>query len=366
MRTLLLTLSALLLISIVAMYSCTKEKSETATPSAALSDEQIVSKVNWFMDAAKDMKEGKYLKSGEKMALDSALYYISASLNITYGFPELLLTHTKLDETIITLPIVGTEGKTYIVDALTSYNQARSNIKTHVLALNKPNMKTLGFIVENLGINDTNSEITLKITTQIGYGSTFIPTAQLTTVTDWGFTEEDQYWWLRNSYNCFNGGGFEGAPEVIENTLMFGYIPAPQPNCRYSYPLLHNMTFDPLSYEVDLVKDNFCDYKIFYARGTMSQILTDQVQCLGLDAAHPGVHEIGFYCNGLKEIVDGFFALPGNTNYSCQKIYIDSPGPLMFNNNPNIWYIQNSPTLYYGTRYIICNYPAIDITSYVD
>jgi hypothetical protein len=365
MRSVLFTLTVLL-VSIVAMISCSKEKTETAISVAAPTDEQLVNQVHWFMDAAKNLKEGKYLKSGEKMFLDSALYYISASLNVTYGFPEQILNHTNLDETTINLPIVGTEGKTYVVDALTGYNQARSNIKNHVLALNKPNMKTLGFIVENLGVNNTNTAITLKITTQIGYGSSFIPTAQVTTVNDWGFTEENQYWWLRNSYNCFYGDGFEGAPEVIENTLMFGYIPAPQPNCRYSYPLLYNIAFDPISYEVDLVKDNFCDYKIFYARGTMSQIMTDQVQCLGLDAAHPGVHEMGFYCNGLKEIVDGFFALPGNTNYRCQKIYIDSQSPLMFNNNPNIWYIQHSPTLSYGIRHIICDYPAISITSYVD
>ena len=347
------------------MYSCTKEKSESATPAAALSDEQLEGQGHWFMDAAKDVKEGKYLKSGEKMALDSALYYISASLNITYGFPELLLTHTKLDETIITLPIVGTEGKTYIVDALTSYNQARSNIKNHVLALNKPNMKTLGFIVENLGVNNTNSQITLKITTQIGYGSSFISTAQQTTVTDWGFTEENQFWWLRNSINCYDGEGLEGAPEIIENTLMFAYIPAPQPNCRYTYPVLHSITFDPLSFEVDIVKDNFWDFKIFFARGTMSQIMTDQIQCLVLDVAHPNVLEMSFYCTGLKEVIDGFFAQPANTNFRCQKIFIEAPAPTQINNT-NIWYIKHSPSLSYGTRQVICDSPAIDITNYAD
>jgi hypothetical protein len=65
MRTLLLTLSALLLISIVGMYSCTKEKVESAVSKTTPSGEQLVSQVHWFMDAAKDVEGGKYLKSGE-------------------------------------------------------------------------------------------------------------------------------------------------------------------------------------------------------------------------------------------------------------------------------------------------------------
>jgi hypothetical protein len=345
--------------------SCKKEKSETIAPTTTQSDEQLVNNVHWFMDAAQDVKEGKILKSGEKMLLEDAIYDISASLNVSYGFPEQLLDHTILDETIISLPIIANEGKTFVVDALTGFNSARSTIKSHILANGKSNAKTLGFVVENLGINNTNTAITIKITTQIGYGSSFSPIIQSTTSTDWGFTEASQYWWLRNSQNCYDGSGTEGAPEEIENTLMFGYIPAPQPNCRYVYPVLHNFTFDPLAFEVDPTKDNFCDYKIFYARGTMSAIMTDQIQCLGLDAAHPGVHEMSFYCTGLKEVIDGFLAQPGYTGYRCQKICISPSGPIQIINT-NDYYIQHSPTLSYGTRQVVCSLPAIDITSDVD
>jgi hypothetical protein len=316
------------------------------------------------MDAAQDIKDGKTYKDGEKMLIEDAIYDISASLNVTYGFPEQLLDHTILDEAIISLPIIANEGKTFVVDALTGFNSARSTIKNHILSKGKSNAKTLGFIVENLGVNNTNTAIDLKIITQIGYGNSFSPFVQGSTTTDWGFTEASQFWWLRNSQNCYDGSGTEGAPEVIENTLMFGYIPAPQPNCRYVYPVLHNFTFDPLAFEVDPTKDNFCDYKIFYARGSMSAIMTDQIQCLGLDASHPDVHEMNFYCTGLKEIIDWFIAQPENSGFRCQKIYISSPGPLPY--DQSLWYIKHSPTLYYGTRQTVCNSPAIDITNYVD
>lgn len=46
------------------MITCTKEKQELQNQTDQITDEQLIERVNWFAEAANDLKDGKYLKSG--------------------------------------------------------------------------------------------------------------------------------------------------------------------------------------------------------------------------------------------------------------------------------------------------------------
>lgn len=350
MKTLLFYASVTITL-LIFLSSCTKEKPDSPLAVSPQSDEQLVSQVHWFMDAAKDVKEGKYLKSGEKMFLDSALYYISATLNYKYGYHTVQYEQLKLDTVMVTIPILAAEGKTYVVDALAGYNNAVSKIRFKYSQNTATNKKTVGFIIQYAGYNTTNDSVKARVITQIGYGDMI---TQLTAMYDWQFGETDQYWWLENSQNCYNGTGGFGAPNIIENTLMFGLCPAPPPNCRYWFPIIDEIEFIPTNYEVDSVHDNFCDYKIYYASGSLNVILTNQVQCLGLDTAHPGIHEMSFYCTGLLEIIQAFLT---SNQKQCQKLKIGHFGPDLLPPNYTIYAIGHKPILFYGNRKLICSEP---------
>ncbi|MDY0026780.1 MAG: hypothetical protein RBS33_12395, partial [Lentimicrobium sp.] len=124
----------------------------------------------------------------------------------------------------------------------------------------------------------------------------------------------------------------------------------PPPNCRYWFPFTEPKDFIATDYEGDGVPDNFCDYKIFYAHGPAIEILTDRVQCLGLEANHPGIHEMNYYLNGLDEIITGFLA---NTGKSLATLNIESriDSDLI---DPSIVAIKHIPHLFYGKKMIMC------------
>jgi len=350
MRTLLLTFTAIF-ISIVTMISCTKEKVESTVSKTTPSDEQLVSQVHWFMDAAKDVKEGKYLKSGEKMIIDSAIYFISATLNYKYCHHMEHSGNYKQDTIIIKIPVLSAEGKTFVVDALIGYNASILGIRDKYAKIFDANKKLTGCMVKSLGVTDSGDTIQIQIISQFRYE--FAQQSPNSYTTQFPFTNEENYWWLRDSQNCFSGSPDEGgAPNVIESTLTFGLCPAPPPNCRIWFPAYDEIAFNYLDYEVDIVKDNFCDYKIFYASGTTAQVMSDQVQCLGVDPAHPGQHEMSFYCNGLLEIIQNFQANLPPTSRACKELIVMSPPPSSIYGN--MIEIKHVPHFFYGKKLIDC------------
>jgi hypothetical protein len=145
------------------------------------------------MDAAKDVKEGKYLKTGEKMYLDTALNYISYTLNYKYGFHTSPYRSIKFDTVLVTIPILANENKTLIVDALSGYDEAETNSRLIYSQLSDSRKKVIGFVVQNAGITTNGQAITARIIMEIGYGTPIIVNS---------FGPNDQYWWTREGGNC--------------------------------------------------------------------------------------------------------------------------------------------------------------------
>lgn len=295
MRTLLLTLTVIL-ISIVTMISCTKEKSETTILKTIPSDEQLVRQVNWFMSAAKDVKEGKYLKSGEKMVLDSAIYYIGNTLNYKYGFVSEPYAHMIYDTTEIVIPFLSNERKAYLVDVLNCYNITVNKLRQHYIKIIDERKFLIGCVVKNTDWVIGHDSIRIKVIGRFGYGQPLTPSANI-----------EGWWFERDSHNCENTVYDIGAPNFLDAEIWSTMRPAPAPGFRVVFinQDIESTAFsDPKQYindADDIPGDNFCDYKFYYADVPDSQI-TDELCCLGYDTSHD-IDEMYVYKYSMRDVI---------------------------------------------------------------
>jgi hypothetical protein len=91
----------------------------------------------------------------------------------------------------------------------------------------------------------------------------------------------------------------------------YGWWPSVQPGYRiwYSDPAIQEF-LDPTQYPSTGPLDNFCDYKIYRVTQFLNNSIInipDKDFCLGLDALHPGIHEMDFHYDGMIQVILNFF-----------------------------------------------------------
>lgn len=329
----------LLIISFTFMLSCKKESNDTSkkSPMADVGfNNQLDHQVKWFSNAAHLLKDGKYLKTTEKMVIDSALYYIANTLNYKYGFVGESYSHLEFDTSIIALPYLDDEGKVYVVDALQCYNITLANLRQHYAGILNERKFLLCGVVQNLGPNEDNSAINIRVIGQFGSGAPYQPLVGAM----------GEWWWERNSYNCGQTVWGTGAPNIIDNELFFYNRPAPAPGWRVYFTGLGLETAafsDPTVYrnpDANDVVDNFCDYQLYYATSVVSPI-DYSVMCLGEDPNHPGIDEMVYYRNNENAVLHNW--LTAHNQDFCSVLTLSntiSPIPLQK--------IKHSPGLTYG------------------
>ena len=271
--------------------SCSKDidsqKSKTATN---LSDEDLVKKVLNFIELAKDVEEGKILKSTDKMPISEAIASIDESFNYEYVF------HTEPYGKIITesveviLPIIPAEDKTYTVDAAAGYNDAVTLIRAKYQDIVSNDKKLIGIIVENKGLfNSTN--IKLVVTAQMGIGP---PNPINSIIDDW--------WWIRESKSCDNTVSGIGAPNILDQKVYDFWKPVTTTNDRIWYTRSLVFSFnDPKEHRTgDDPEDNYCDYFLFYATDRIGPGITNTEKCLSGCEINT---EIDFYSKSVNPMI---------------------------------------------------------------
>ncbi len=247
--------------------------------------------MEYFIQLSKDVKEGKILKSSEKMPIQDAVAYIDETFNYQYVFHMEPFGDIKTVTAEVILPIIPAEDKAYTVDAAAGYNDAVSQIRTKYQDFISGDKKLIGIIIENKGLYNSNS-IKLLVTAQIGIGQPVLAQSGL----DW--------WWLRDSKSCdgTTTGTGAGAPNIIEGEVNAYWKPALPPNYRIWYtncPPLFNFE-NPKEYRTENdVLDNYCDYALFYATGRLG--ITDTEKCLSGESLGT---EIDFYKRNVNAIID--------------------------------------------------------------
>ncbi|MEI8048298.1 MAG: hypothetical protein WCI92_13020 [Bacteroidota bacterium] len=325
--------------------SCKKEKSESSVTTNTKSDQQLVNHINSFLTSAKSVKEGKYYKSGETMLLDSALYYIVATLNYKYGFINQKFHEFKDDTIMVNIPYLNGEGETYLLDALIGYNISVEKIKQKYLEKPETIKNLVCCVVQNTGLTDDLDSVKVRIIAQIGLGLPVTP------------NQEVGYWWSRGGGDCEQIGQY-GAPNYLES-FYYGMYYSTCPNARIFFTDVDTHTFgDPAlhSNPNGIPNDNFCDYLIYFAASNIGPGLTQDMKCIGSVDYVPwaNITEIEFYHQGLQKVIT-------DTLNIIDRQFINSTIESVFKSDPitNIVTLRHAPKLKYGKIHFICDPIAI-------
>ncbi|PKP48720.1 MAG: hypothetical protein CVT94_07575 [Bacteroidetes bacterium HGW-Bacteroidetes-11] len=326
------------------MITCTKEKQESQNQTDQITDEQLIERVNWFAEAANDLKDGKYLKSGEKMLIEDAILSIESAMNYKYSYTHVKFKDYYVQDVEFEIPFLATEGKTFVVDALQGFNTARQKFREIFQAINLSNKNFYMCSLKNNGIATNGAAVKVKATVYFGYGNRNVQAA----------TNEIGYYWLIDGGDCELMGQY-GAP----NYLRDNYSPAiylPCPNARVWYDQTGSFEFmNPTEYPNPNggAVDNYCDYKLFYATTTVCHI-TSEVECVGSESINGAQAEIDYYRVQLQSLIDAKLS-------SLNKQFMDVTFVTPDQTNGTVRTIKHIPTLLYGNIHFVCPEIPIEI-----
>jgi hypothetical protein len=291
------------LMLVILLSSCNKDARENRTyPQQP--DFNPASLITNFSQKMDDFKKGIPLKSGERLSIDSAIWYIDATLNYYYAKANHPFGVLHIDTTYVEMNVLGSYEAMY-AEVFASYDASLYGFGDKYYAIEGENKQFIMAIVDDLGPL-TNNKRKLSIITLTGTGS---PTQS----DDFG--EDDAYYFNRGANtNCFGFPTQGGAPEIFEEMLNNHYNPDPGNNCRwYFYGAIATKTFDYLEYPLNDPLTNYLDYKIFAASQSVATI-TWETECLEWNQNNSGIHEMQFYYDNLIVLIDVWLASEQNTN----------------------------------------------------
>ncbi len=357
-------ISLLLVLSLTAgvFYACKKDSTDKC-PGTDNSTTITEEGINSFINLAALQKEGKLLKSTEKMSIDTALYNIGAAFNYAYCFPHGDYAYVKFDTAYVKIPVLDQNTKTWLSDALSAYNLSISKVTEKYKAIQGGNKKLLAVVVQNAGGSPANDTVLTRVIALTGFGTRIVP--------EGNFGPDDQYWWTADGGNCTDINNIEygdGAPLVLANVIRMSLTPLIRPGYRiyYTDSKIHTYS-DPTEHINAGVKDNFCDYKFYYATEYLNNTLVSldpEVFCLGLDPSHLGEHEMNYYFGNMIGVFSEDFFSNGR-DFMDVTIY-DRAKPNLIPGQTNSYFYEymHDAVLTHGIRHIVRDdiYP-IDITN---
>ena len=317
--------------------ACTKEKTEIMSPSNQVSDEQLVKQVTWFMDAAKEVKEGKKLKSGETMYLADALNCIESSMNYKYGYTYEKFKDYSISEVNLTIPYLSAENKTYVVDALDAFNLTLQKFRTIYQQLNLENKKFYMCSISNGGTTNDGDSVIINAKVYFGYGRRIINAS----------TNEVGYYWFKDGGDCDQMGQY-GAPNYLRDNYMPAiYLPCPNPRVWFDQTGDFKFNQDISNYPNPNGGpiDNYCDYQLYYATSIVSAITPD-VKCVG--SINGAIPEIEYYQEQLQDLFDTKLS---SLNKQYMDVLFDTP--IVVTGNTTI--LRHIPQLFYGKIHFDCS-----------
>lgn len=271
-----------------------------------------------FMQQMEMYNNGVMLKSGQRMCVDSAVWYIDAALNYTYanaGHPferlhrDTLYTEMNLEN--------GYEAA--YEEVFDTYAQFLQGISRHYYEeIEGDNKQFIMATVEDMGPLPQNKR-KLRIITAIGSG--------ILQLSD-DFGQGEAYFYNRDAiYNC-NWENASGAPIIFEAKLSNHFNPPPSAlDCRwYFYGTTTTVILNYEDYQLNVTPVNYLDYKIYATSSAIGNGLTNEVKCLEWNQNNSGVHEMQFYYDHLKVFVNEWLNSSQNTgNKKFALSFIDSP-----------------------------------------
>jgi len=232
------------------IYSCQKEntgidKSSNQTEQS-FKDSQLEKRIIAFRDKIDLIRENPTLKSGsDPMDVDSAIWYIEATSNLTYGDASFETEEFIVDSAFIEVPI--TNGQVLWADVQAAYDQVIDSLAEHNANITA-NEKQLIVADISLKESDDNSA-TFEVTSGFGTDGTT------------GFGNDYPWYWGWELGRCDGSGlgvGSDAADKIAYLANML--IPVPSGNSYYT-----DVEYEWVSYwDVPTNNNPYGDYLLFH------------------------------------------------------------------------------------------------------
>lgn len=322
------------------MTRCSKDENRQQVQLQA--DEDPSALINNFVEQMALYNRGVMLKSGLRMSVDSAVWYIDAALNYTYADAGHAFARLHRDTLYTEMSLVNGYEAAY-EEVFDAYDTFLAGLSHHYYEeVEGDNKQFIMARVDNMGPLPGNKQ-KLRIITLTGTG-TLLQTDDFGN--DEAYKYEDFALW-----DCFGNNVGTNAPQLFEAILSQHYNPEPANNCRwYFYGSTVELILDYNDYPLDPTPDNYLDYKIFAASEAVANF-DDWTECLEYNYQGSGIHEMQFYYDHLKDFADQWLSSSQNTdNKKFAEASIKSK-ETFFSSDRLIWH---EPKLYFRKRGMVC------------
>ncbi len=303
-------------------YQCSKQ--EQAVPErieGQKAKSHLITSIHRLLQDTEQQETGVHYKSDSIVPIDSAIYYIGATLNYAYCFPTETYRNSHKISATITLEMES-ESQINYDEVLSSYSDVVADLRTEYLLVSESDKHLIVVTIEDMGNNLDNSEREIKVNGIVGVGNS------LSLSSPYGvFPTDLAYKYQEFSSKCDGTGVGTGAADLIESEFMFYHFPAPAPQYHVWYWPTEEFTPYHIDYKaydpVTQSPDNYIDYYIYFASNSVSPI-TNETRCLEYDQGGSGVHELDFYLFGAEYIMDDLIDEEVTEGYSFISLHIAS------------------------------------------
>lgn len=266
-------------------------------------EEDPTQRIEQFYADMQNWKQGVPNKSGGRISLDSAIWYIDATLNYYYANSNGTSAKFHRDTVYVEMELVSDYEAMY-QQVFSSYDESLSGLSEKYHAISGENKRFIMAIVNDAGPLPENKH-KLQIVTVSGTGI-------LQSSGDFG--ESESYFYNRDAlYNC-DWEIAPGAPIIFETMLSSHFNPPPSGSCHwFFYGSTTELVLEYEDFQLNDPIQNYLDYKIYAASSVIGDGLTDEVKCLEYNQNNSGIHEMQFYYDHLKVFVSDWLASPENT-----------------------------------------------------
>jgi len=344
-----------LVVGAVVLHSCKKENplhTQSQQTNLTEQDIQINNAIANFLAKVDYHRESPGYKSEESLSIDSAIWYIDAAINYTYAIANHPFAQLHRDTSFIEMGVLESY-EAAITEVVEAYDGTISKFSQKYHAIEGENKQFIMANVEDMGPLPENKQ-SLRIITITGTG-TFGPGGD--------FEEDEAYLFDRDAtIDCFYGIPSSGAPIIFETYLNNHYNAEPTGNWHWAFIGYETVVvFYYQDHQLNTTLTNYLDYKIFAASDAVETI-DEETECLEWNQDLSGNHEMQFYYDYLKELIDEWMASgqnTGNLNYTPLSI-IESDD---VTNQYSIRIISHIPKIHFKRRvkaYTEVNEPPIE------
>jgi len=317
--------------------SCHKSSEEVHTNLQA--DENPAELVEQFNEAMQAWKQGVPFKSGEKISIDSAIWYIDATLNYYYANSNASSANFHWDTVYVEMKLVNDYEAMY-QQVFASYDESLSGLSEKYHAISGENKRFVMAMINDGGPLPDNKR-KLQIVTISGTG--FFQSSG-------DFGEEDTFRYEDYAENdCFGNIINTNAPNTFEAALFQFYNPDPGSNCSWAfYGSTDDIQINYLDHQLNYPLTNYLDYKVFAASEAVAAF-DEATECLEYNYNNSGIHEMQFYFDYKKAFINEWLNSAqntGNKRFAMAKI------KSVYEND--VQTIYHIPTFYFRKRMKVC------------